>query len=63
MTDYMTKTIIYTHGHACRPNGVGDYEWLCQGEVTPGFIPFMARGVIKACTRCGIKVEAEVDDD
>jgi len=52
--DYITKEILYTHGHKCIPNGVGDYQMVCpDGEVVKGFIPFMMRAVIKGlCTRC-----------
>ncbi len=54
--DYMTKTIRYSEGHKCQPNGVGDYELVCPKDnrgVIPGFVPFMLRGTLKKCQGCG----------
>ena len=56
---YMDKTIQYTLGHKCTPNGVGDYELFCSKTGTvPGFVPFMNRGTLKKCEGCGKEIEA-----
>lgn len=55
---YEDKEIKYTHGHKCTPNGSGDYTFVCpeHGE-KPGFIPFMARSLLKGKCICGKSIE------
>jgi len=55
MDDYLTQEILYTHGHKCVPNSVGDYKFICptKGE-KPGFVPFMLRKSLKGKCACGL---------
>jgi hypothetical protein len=58
--DFLTKEILYSLGHRCVPNGVGDYVFLCPtlGE-KPGFIPFMLRDQLRGKCVCGVEIMLE----
>lgn len=59
----MNELIEYSKGHTCKPNGVGDYTFVCpkNGE-KPGFVPYMYRQLFTSCPLCGDDVECMVTE-
>jgi hypothetical protein len=56
----MNTIIHYKHGHLCKPNGVGDYTFVCpkDGE-RAGFVPFMYRSLLSGFCGCGLQIELD----
>ncbi len=54
----MNEVIEYSKDHRCKPNGAGDYTFICpkNGE-KPGFVPYMQRQLFKKCPLCGDNIE------
>lgn len=52
--------ILYNDGHYCKPNGVGDFDFVCPTKGTkPGFIPYMYAFSLTGECACGMKILRE----
>lgn len=51
------ETHIYTNGHTCVPNSVGDYDLMCSGKKVQ-FVPSGCYyGLKRICPMCGEHIE------
>lgn len=50
--------VPYNDGHACFPNGVGDFDFVCPWHgKKPGFVPFFNAFLIEGTCLCGIEIK------
>lgn len=58
----MSENIPYKFGHYCKPNGVGDFDFVCpiRGE-KPGFVPYLLAFRLSGECACGQKIERIIE--